>query len=74
MTSYRITPISSRITSTDTDPIYGEGLSVTLVDEGAGPFFEITDDENRIRVEMEELELLAAEGRRLMRAATGAQP
>lgn len=78
--SYRVTPISVHITPEGEHPTIGNGMTLTLVDEGGGPFLEIADTSDRasttLRVELEELELLVVEARRLIAAATeaGGQP
>jgi hypothetical protein len=69
MSKYRTTPISTHITHAAHHPIFGEGMLITLEDETGGAFLVIkstADDGGSIRVELEELELLLIEGRKLM--------
>ena len=71
MTTYRATPISTHITREKQHPIFGEGVLLTLDDEGGGPFLIIqdtSDDGGKIRVELGELEILLVEARKLMAA------
>ena len=70
--SYRVTPISCHITPTKNHPVFGQGVLLTLEDEGGGAFLEIRttdDDGGKIRLELEELELLVLEARKLIQLA-----
>jgi uncharacterized protein YlxW (UPF0749 family) len=69
--SYRATTISVHITRTGQHPVFGEGILLTLDDEGGGAFLEIKstdDDGGKIRLELEELEQLVIEARKLLAA------
>ena len=69
MSNYRATPISCHITHVDQHPIFGEGMLITLEDESGGAFLVIKstgDDGGSIRVDLEELELLVIEARKLI--------
>lgn len=71
MTTYRVTPISTHITREGQHPIFGEGILISLDDEAGGAFLVIKntgDDGGSIRVELEELEILLIEARKLMAA------
>ena len=70
--SYRVTPISCHITLTKNHPVFGQGVLLTLEDEGGGAFLEIRttdDDGGKVRLELEELELLVIEARKLIQLA-----
>ena len=70
--SYRVTPISCHITPTKNHPVFGQGVLLTLEDEGGGAFLEIRttdDDGGKVRLELEELELLVIEARKLIQLA-----
>lgn len=69
--SYRVTPISCHITQAKNHPVFGQGVLLTLEDEGGGAFLEIRttdDDGGKIRLELEELELLVIEARKLIQS------
>ena len=69
MSDYRATPISTHITRAHLNPIFGEGMLISLDDESGGAFLVIkdtSDDGGSIRVDLEELERLLIEGRKLM--------
>ena len=66
---YRTVPLSVSIARANQHPVYGEVMVLTLEDEGGGAFFTIHDTSHAnssIRVELEELELMAIEARKLM--------
>lgn len=69
MTKITTTITAVSIHREDANPIYGEGVTyVKLADEGAGAFIEIgqTDNERELRFDIDELELVAAEARKLI--------
>lgn len=48
-------------------PIYAEGvLYLELVDEGAGAFLELSQDENKVAIDPEEFDVIAAAAKQLM--------
>ena len=54
-------------------PVFGEMTTrITLNDEAAGPFFEITQEEHTIRLEVDELRALLAAAETML-AQPGAQ-
>lgn len=53
-------------------PVYAEGaVRVTLDDEGAGAFFVLEQDGASIRVDPDELELIATKAREMLAQAGG---
>ena len=76
MSEYRATTISVLITGTEQHPVFGEGVLLTLDDEGGGAFLIIQDtsavDSGKIRLELGELEQLVIEAKKLL-AAVGEQ-
>ncbi len=74
---YRTVPLSVSIARANQHPVYGEVMVLTLADEGGGAFFTIHDNNDAnggIRVELEELELMAIEARKLMDNVKGTSP
>ena len=52
----QITPISVSIHREDTNPIYSEGnILVSIQDEGGGYFFQLSQDTDKINIELDEL-------------------
>ena len=48
-------------------PVYGDGvLYLELVDEGAGAFLELSQDENKVAIDPEEFDVIAAAAKQLM--------
>ena len=72
MSKYRATTISVHITRTEQHPVFGEGVLLTLDDEGGGAFLIIQDtsaaDGGKIRLELGELEQLVIEAKKLLAA------
>jgi hypothetical protein len=72
MSKYRATTISVHITRTEQHPVFGEGVLLTLDDEGGGAFLIIQDtsaaDSGKIRLELGELEQLVIEAKKLLAA------
>lgn len=61
MTELLTTITSMAIHRRGESPVYGESiLHITLTDEAAGIFFEITQDESKITATVEELRALLA--------------
>ena len=49
------------------NPVYAEGvLYLELVDEGAGAFLELSQGENKVAIDPEEVEVIAAAAKQLM--------
>lgn len=74
---YRTVPLSVSIARANQHPVYGEVMVLTLEDEGGGAFFKIHDNNDAnsgIRVELEELELMVIEARKLMAGVKGTRP
>jgi hypothetical protein len=70
VSEYRATPISVHITRIEQHPVFGEGVLLTLDDEGGGAFLVIKDtsdlDTGKVRLELGELEQLVIEARKLV--------
>jgi hypothetical protein len=66
--SYRVTPVAVSIHHVDQNFAFGEdSLELRLTDEAGGAFFLLSQEGREpIRLELEELELLVAEARRLL--------
>ena len=68
--NYQVTTLSRMIARLEQNRIYGEGILITLEDEGGGAFFTLKDTSDvggEIRIEMEELELVVIEARKLIK-------
>lgn len=68
---YKSTIIRISIHPENVNPVYGEGVThLCILDEAAGPFFTLSqvgeDKSDCIRVDMEELELITAEAKKLI--------
>ena len=68
---YKTTITRISIHPENVNPVYGEGVThVCIEDEGAGPFLalsQIGDDKLEcIKIDMEELELITAEAKKLI--------
>jgi hypothetical protein len=79
MTSYRYTPLSVSIHPSDQNPYYGNGLRLSIVDEGGGAFLEIEAVDaalapKTLRLDLEELEQLVVAARRLLKAYERHEP
>jgi len=67
---FYVTTLSRMIARLEQNRIYGEGILITLEDEGGGAFFTLKDTSDvggEIRIEMEELELVVIEARKLIK-------
>lgn len=50
------------------NPVYDDGvLYLELVDEGAGAFLELSQGENKVAIDPEEFDVIAAAAKQLMR-------
>jgi hypothetical protein len=69
---YKTTITTVSIHPENVNPVYGEGVThLCIQDEGAGPFITLTQvGEDKfdcsIRIDMEELELITAEAKKLI--------
>lgn len=68
---FKSTIIRISIHPENVNPVYGAGVThVHIQDEGAGPFFTLSQVEEEkfecIRVDMDELELITAEAKKLI--------
>lgn len=73
MTFYRVTPVAISIHPTDANFAFAQdSLELRITDESGGAFFLLSQEGREpIRLELEELELLLVEARRLF---SGVQP
>jgi hypothetical protein len=63
----KTTCISVAIHQDDQNAIFGEGvITVTLEDEAAGAFLILSDGENKIRIDMDELEAVTVAAQNLI--------
>ena len=61
MTELLTTITAMAIHPPHSSPVYGEITThITMVDEAAGPFFEVTQDDKTLRLEVDELRALVA--------------
>ena len=68
---YKTTVIRIAIHPENVNPVYGEGVThVHIQDEAAGPFLTLSqvgeDKSDCIRIDMEELEMITAEAKKLI--------
>lgn len=65
--SLKTTVMKIAIHPDDKNPVYDEGvLYLELVDEGAGAFLELSQGENKVAIDPEEVEVIAAAAKQLM--------
>ena len=70
MNDYKTTMTKFAIHRTGDNPVFGEGvIHVSLDDEGGGSFLVLEQESQKIRITLEELELLVAEAKRLVEGA-----
>ena len=76
MTPYRVTPVAVSIHPADQNFAFAEdALELRITDESGGAFFLLSQEGREpIRLELEELELLAVEARRLFSGVEAWQP
>ena len=73
MTELLTTITAMAIHPANSHPVYGEYTThITMTDEAAGPFFEVTQEERTIRLEVDELRALLAAAETML-AQPGAQ-
>ena len=73
MTELLTTITAMAIHPANSSPVYGEMTThITMVDDAAGPFFEVTQEERTIRLDVDELRVLLAAAETML-AQPGAQ-
>ena len=69
MSKYITSTISTVVHMDDRNPIYGEGIvTITIDDEAAGGFIVLTQEEQTIKVDLEELQLITKTAIKLLAA------
>jgi hypothetical protein len=67
MSKYITSVISTVVHLDDRNPIFGEGIvTITIDDEAAGGYIVLTQDEQTIKVDPDELQLIAKTARKLL--------
>ena len=67
MTDYTATVMKIAIHRKCDSPAYADGVTyVEIVDEAAGAFLELSQGDQRIRIDPEELELILTEAQRML--------
>ena len=67
MSDYTWTTMKVAIHRKGDNPAYADGVTyIEIVDEGAGAFLELSQDDQKLRIDPEELALIAAEAGRIM--------
>ena len=67
MSKYTTSIISTVVHLDDRNPIFGEGIiTVSIDDDGAGGYIVLTQEEQTIKVDIEELQLVAKTARKLL--------
>lgn len=67
MTEYKTTITQVTIHKADDSAVFGESATrIKLEDEGAGGYLVIEQEDGSIRVDLEELELVIVEARKIM--------
>jgi hypothetical protein len=67
MSKYITSVISTVVHMDDRNPIFGEGIvTITIDDEAAGGYIVLTQDEQTIKVDPDELQLIAKTARKLL--------
>lgn len=69
MSKYITSTISTVVHMDDRNPIFGEGIvTITVDDDAAGGYIVLTQDEQTIKVDPDELQLIAKTARKLLAA------
>ena len=69
MSKYITSVISTVVHMDDRNPIFGEGVvTITIDDEAAGGFIVLTQEEQTIKVDLEELQLITKTAMRMLAA------
>jgi hypothetical protein len=67
MSKYITSVISTVVHMDDRNPIFGEGIvTITVDDDAAGGFIVLTQEEQTIKVDPDELQLIAKTARKLL--------
>ena len=67
MSKYITSVISTVVHMDDRNPIFGEGIvTITIDDEAAGGYIVLTQDEQTIKVDPDELQLIAKTARKML--------
>lgn len=67
MTDYTATTMKIAIHRKGDNPDHGEGVTyIEVADEGAGAFLELSQDDQKIRIDPEELDLIVSEAKKMM--------
>lgn len=68
MTTYACTIMKVAIHPVDKNPAYDDGVTyIEVVDEAAGAFLELSQGENKIQIDPEELDKIYNEAKRMLR-------
>ena len=63
----RITPVKMAVHRQGTNPVFGEAvITIEIIDEAAGPFFVIESNDDELRIDVDELEVLVQAGKTLL--------
>ena len=69
MSKYTTSTISTVVHMDDRNPIWGEGvITITIDDEAAGGYIVLTQEEQTIKVDLEELQLITKTAIKLLAA------
>ena len=69
MSKYITSTISTVVHLDDRNPIFGEGIvTITIDDEAAGGFIVLTQEEQTIKVDLEELQIITKTAMKLLAA------
>jgi hypothetical protein len=64
-----VTPISFTIHRKDKNPIFGEGvIRVSTDDEAEGPFITLSSEDQKISIDLDELEIVTKVARKLIKS------
>lgn len=72
MSEYKATVMKVAIHPADKNPAYDDGVTyIEVVDEAAGAFLELSQGENKIQIDPEELDKIYNEAKRMLREWPG---
>ena len=67
MSKYITSTISTVVHMDDRNPLYGEGVTtITIDDEAAGGYIVLTQDDQTIKLDLEELQLITKTAMRML--------
>ena len=67
MSKYITSVISTVVHMDDRNPVFGEGIvTITVDDDAAGGYIVLTQEEQTIKLDLEELQLIAKTARKLL--------